>query len=150
MSGIGPRSIGRAVAIKPVRSAWSACPDPSDWSIALVETATAFGGKRQWFQCLSCNGRCRVLYGGAYFRCRRCHRLKYETQYEPPFARAATRALKIRERLGGTGGIGDIFPNKPKGMHWRTYERLQAEEERLQHGWAVGIAQKFQLFGGRD
>ena len=40
--------------------------------IPLVETDTAFGGRRQWFQCLSCRNTCRILYGGAYFRCRRC------------------------------------------------------------------------------
>jgi hypothetical protein len=118
--------------------------------VPLIETVTAFGGKRQWFQCISCRRRCRILYGGAYFRCRRCHNLKYETQYEPPFARAATRALKIRERLGGKGGIDDCFPDKPKAMHWRTYDRLAAEVERLQHNWARGIASKFRLFEPRD
>lgn len=123
----------------------------ADWQdvsefVPVIETATNFGGRRQWFQCLSCHSRCRILYGGVHFRCRRCHKLKYDTQYEPPFARAATRALKIRERLGGNGGIDDPFPLKPKGMHWRTYERLQAQEERLQHAWAVGIRGKFRMF----
>lgn len=118
--------------------------------VPLVETTTRFGGKRQWFQCLACHCRCRILYGGAYFRCRRCHRLKYDTQYEPPFARAASRALKIRERLGGTGGIDDPFPAKPKRMHWRTYERLQRQEEQLQSAWAVGITAKWKMFDGSD
>jgi hypothetical protein len=114
--------------------------------IPIVETATNFGGHRQWFQCPSCRYRCRILYGGALFRCRRCHRLKYDTQYEPSFARAATRALKIRERLGGVGGLDDLFPPKPKGMHWRTYERLQAREKRMQEAWAIGIARKSRMF----
>ena len=118
--------------------------DVSDF-IPVVETATNFGGHRQWFQCPSCHSRCRIIYGGALFRCRRCHHLKYDTQYEPPFARAATRALKIRERLGDKGGIDDPFPSKPKGMHWKTYERLQAREERMQEAWAIGIARKFRM-----
>jgi hypothetical protein len=116
-----------------------------DELVPFVQTRTNFGGGRRWFECLSCRTRCRILYGGAYFRCRRCHRLKYDTQYEPPFARAATRALKIRDRLGCRGGIGDPFPAKPKGMHWRTYERLQAQEERLQNAWALGIMTKWNL-----
>ena len=114
--------------------------------IPVVETATNFGGHRQWFQCPSCYSRCRIVYGGAVFRCRRCHRLKYDTQYDPPFARAATHALKIHERLGGKGGIDVLLPPKPKGMHWKTYERLQDREERLQQAWAIGIAGKFRMF----
>lgn len=83
---------------------------------------------------------------GAHFR-RRCLNRKYNTQYEPPFARAATRALRIRDRLGDTGGIDDAFPHKPKGMHWTTYDRLQAEEERPQMAWARGIIGRFGMAG---
>lgn len=125
-------------------------PQGGEWQdvnerVPLVESATRFGGSRQWFICLSCSKRCRVLYGGGRFRCRRCNGLKYDTQYEPAFGRAATRALKIRERLGCKGGIDDLFPPKPKGMHRRTYERLEAEAERLERAWAMGIAEKFRL-----
>jgi hypothetical protein len=130
-------------------------PHGSEWQdvderVPLAETVTSFGGTRQWFVCLSCRRRCRVLYGGGRFRCRMCHGLKYETQYEPAFARAATRALKIRERLGGKGGIDDPFPPKPKGMHRKTYERLRAEVERLGGKWAVGIAGRFRLLDASD
>ncbi|MEQ1613404.1 MAG: hypothetical protein ABL904_11675 [Hyphomicrobiaceae bacterium] len=122
-----------------------------DWQavrefVPFVETSTAFGGRRQWFRCLSCDNKCRILYGGSNFRCRRCHRLKYETQYEPAFGRAATRALKFRDRLEAKGGLDDPFPEKPKGMHLKTYERLAAQDERLQSAWAVRISAKFRLF----
>lgn len=114
--------------------------------VPLIETATQFGGTRQWFECLSCRRRCRILYGGSYFRCRRCHGLKYETQYEPAFGRAATRALKIRERLGCRDGIEAPFPDKPKHMRWATYLRLRDEEAELQSRWAAGIISRFRLF----
>jgi len=132
-----------------IRLAYRTRPSGDDWKdvsevVPLIETATRFGGRRQWFQCLTCGRKCRILYGGANFRCRKCHRLKYDTQYEPGFARAATRALKIRGRLGCNGGIVEPFPEKPKGMRWATYEALQAEEERLRHAWAVGIMAKFE------
>jgi hypothetical protein len=134
-----------------VRLVYRARSRGADWQdisevVPLVDTATRFGGLRQWFQCLTCRRRCRILYGGTYFRCRQCHRLKYETQYESAFARAATRALKIRERLGATGGLDEPFPDKPNGMHWKTYERLVEKEARLQNVWALGISSRFRLF----
>jgi hypothetical protein len=128
-------------------------PYGGEWSsvnelISFDYTQTNFSGRRAWFQCPSCRQRCRILYGGSRFRCRNCHGLVYETQYEPPFARAATRALKIRKRLGGNGGIDDFFPEKPKGMHWKTYDRLRQEDEQLRNAWVAGISAKWTLFGG--
>jgi len=38
--------------------------------------------------------------------------------------RGLLKAQKVRMRLGGTANMLDDFPEKPKGMHWRTYERL--------------------------
>lgn len=115
--------------------------------VPLVRSETNFSGQREWFQCLKCLRRCRILYGGTLFRCRKCQGLRYETQYEPSFARAATCALKIRDKLGGKGGIDDPFPPKPKGMHWRTYERMRGEAEKYERGWAVGFAGKFGHLG---
>ena len=107
--------------------------------IPFSATRTNFGGFRKWFLCPSCDRRCRILYGGARFRCRRCYRLKYESQYEPVFGRAASRVHKLRECLGASGSLDDPFPAKPKGMHWKTYRRLEALDEHLQNQWAVGI-----------
>ena len=118
--------------------------------VPLIRSSTRFDGFRQWFKCLACGSRCRILYGGARFRCRRCNGLKYETQYEPPFARSASAALKIRERLGCKGGLDEPFPAKPKGMHWKTYERLRSQEERMQDSWAIGIAKRFRMFEQGD
>lgn len=130
-------------------------PHNGEWQsvtdrIPFVRTATRFGGHRLWFRCLSCSARCRIVYGGTYFRCRRCYGLKYETQYEPSFSRAATRALKIRERLGCRAGLDAPTPMKPKGMHWKTYGRLEAELERLDRRWAAGVAAKWSFLGQRD
>jgi hypothetical protein len=36
-----------------------------------------------------------------------------------------TEAQKIRERLGGSLGVLDDFPVKPKGMHEQRYLRLR-------------------------
>ena len=42
--------------------------------------------------------------------------------------------------------MDEPFPVKPKGMHWKSYERLQMQDERLQNAWAVGIMGKFKMF----
>jgi hypothetical protein len=44
--------------------------------------------------------------------------------------RAARRADKIRDRLGWHPGSLNSEGGKPKGMHWRTFERLCAEHDR--------------------
>ena len=107
--------------------------------VPIVETKTNFSGRRRWFLCLSCRRRCRILYGGIYFRCRRCHHLKYESQYESGYSRAADQAHALRKRLGQVGSLDEPFPDRPKGMHWKTYKRLAAKDAHLQQRWAVGV-----------
>lgn len=107
--------------------------------IPFVLTATQFGGFRRWFRCPSCGRRCRIVYGGGVFRCRKCHGLTYETQYEEAATRAITRAQRMRKRLGGSGNMEEPFPARPKGMHRRTYHRLEAEDDYYQQLWAVQI-----------
>lgn len=111
-------------------------------SLPFVWTDTRFDGLRRWFQCLSCGRRCRIVYGGPRFRCRMCHRLTYNSQYEPAWERPLTRARLVRMRLGGSASIEGPFPPKPKGMHWRTYERHFAKDQiakgiwsRIVQGW---------------
>jgi hypothetical protein len=107
--------------------------------VPLAWTACNYGGERPWFVCpgAGCGRRVAVLYGpGRYFLCRRCYDLVNESQRENGMNRALRRAQGIRERLGGSANMTKPFPEKPKGMHWRTYERLwwehdEADMERL-------------------
>ena len=87
-------------------------------------TAQPFGGQRRWIVCPSCQRRCSVLYGGARFRCRYCHGAVYPSQYERFPQLPWSRCHRVRDRLGGEPGLSSPFPPKPKGMHWRTYNRL--------------------------
>jgi hypothetical protein len=108
-------------------------------TVPLTWTPCSFGGERPWFVCpgAGCGRRVAVLYGpGRYFLCRHCYDLRYESQREDKMHRALHRAQDIRRRLGGSANMTEPFPEKPKGMHWSTYERLfwehhEAEMEQL-------------------
>lgn len=124
-----------------------------DEMIPFTWTRTNFGGRRQWFEYPRCRRPKRVLYGGARFRCRKCYGLHYASQYESPGLGAVEQAEKIRRRLGdkhGSAFDGDGFPDKPKGMHWSTYRRLEERYEDLQNRWAVAAMRKFGFRGLGD
>ena len=121
--------------------------------VALVWTPTRFGGRRAWFECPGCRRGCRLLYdAGPRHRCRRCLRLQYTSQYQPTGLGALEHAEKIRKQLGDNIGMafeGDPFPDKPKGMHWRTYRRLEERYEDLQASWTVAAMRRFGFTGRR-
>jgi hypothetical protein len=92
-------------------------------NICLAVTKTRFGGRRLWFICPSCGGRCRVLFAWRWLMCRRCCGLRYSSQAETRAARATRAMFKIVRTLDPSAQINDL-PPKPKGMHWSTYDRL--------------------------
>ncbi|MGB5011765.1 MAG: hypothetical protein WBO88_16060 [Candidatus Dechloromonas phosphoritropha] len=100
-----------------------------EYPVRLAWTACNLGGKRAWFLCPKCGKRVAILFGGAVFACRHCHKLNYQCQREASHDRASRRADRIRERLGWEPGILNGNGSKPKGMHWRTFERLTAEHD---------------------
>ena len=89
--------------------------------------------KRPWFLCpaLGCNRRVAILYGGAIFACRHCYKLAYKSQSETNVNRATRRADKIRDNLKWEPGILNGEGLKPKGMHWRIFERLYNQHQQL-------------------
>lgn len=97
-----------------------------EYAVLLERTRCHYGGERVWFRCpvIGCGRRVAILYGGAIFACRHCHRLAYPCQRESPGDRANSRAWKIRQRCGDLGSLFDpVF--RPKGMHQRTFRRLE-------------------------
>ena len=124
---------------------FSKSPAAGTWSrmeqrVPIIWTACHFGGARPWFVCSIysnsryCGRRVALLYGpGQLFACRRCYGLGYSSQQEAPMLRAIGRAQKIRIRLGGSANLTEPFPEKPKGMHWSRYLRLQARAEAAQN-----------------
>jgi hypothetical protein len=101
----------------------------------LTSTPCHYSGSRPWFLCPAqgCGRRVAKLYlGGHVFTCRYCYHLAYPSQSENAAFRSITRAQKIRVKLGGSADLSSPFPEKPKGMHWRTYERLRNEAEQVE------------------
>ena len=104
--------------------------------VSITWTNCHFGGRRPWFICSVrsnrqyCGRRVAVLYAaGELFACRSCYNLAYESQQGSPVQRSLSQSLKIRVRLGGSPDPLGPFPEKPCGMHWRTYLRLRARGE---------------------
>lgn len=101
--------------------------------IRLEWTPCHYGGQRAWFQCPTpgCERRAAILYGGTTFTCRHCGELAYASQGERLAARAIRRVHKIRERLGWGPSLSFEHGDKPKGMHWATFERLVEQHDAL-------------------
>ena len=77
-----------------------------DEVVNLRSTKTSLAGIRRWFECPGCHRRSRILYGPR-FRCRLCHGLSYESQFESRAQRTNRRARKIRRRLGGSDCLNE-------------------------------------------
>ena len=110
-------------------------PHGGEWEdaeevISFDWTPCNYGGRRRWFLCPHCHRRVALLYGaGKYFLCRQCCNLTYASQQMQPYERLMEKARTIRQRLGGSASLADLFPEKPKYMHWKTYLRLQEKSE---------------------
>lgn len=119
--------------------------DVTPYRAGVLQTTPNFGGVRYWWGCPRCGRRVRILYG-APFMCRECHALTYETrQKSRPYALVEAmhnRMYAIRRKVGDGGGLLDSLPEKPKTMHWETYERLSEEYRMLEAAsiCAMGLA----------
>ena len=123
---------------------------PMEYPVYLDWTPCRLGGRRAWFRCPArgCGRRVAILYGGSIFACRHCHHLAYDSQREKHDDRLTRKADKIRQRLGWEPGILNGDGDKPKGMHWRTFERLQGEHDGYVEASLAGMMMRFGKFAG--
>ncbi len=137
-SGEKVASIGVKVETGQLRFIYSHCDNNSDdwesvnYPVKLQTTDCHYGGVRYWFSCPStgCGRRVAMLYAGSkYFACRHCYQLAYKSQRETDEDRLIRKNNKIRQKLGWKPGILNGKGWKPKGMHWKTFERLQWEHD---------------------
>ena len=126
-------------------------PYGGDWADAKQQfpvawTPCRFGGDRPWFiRSVYANGTycgrqvTKLYHAGRLFACRHCSRLAYASQQESAHFRGLWKAQKIRMRLGGSANMLEDFPEKPKGMHWRTYERLRRVHDAARGRSIIGL-----------
>lgn len=121
----------------------------------LESTRTAFNGLRWWFICPRCFRRCGTLYWThCAIACRQCLNLHYQCQSETPRERALRQVRRMRTAIWGEDEpeVNNLFRRpgsfpKPKGMHWRTYEKkcrqLVQSEDHYLRGLLVVLERRY-------
>lgn len=126
-------SIGIAINTDEIELAYTHNSVPKNQMVRIDRTPCHFGNTRPWFRCPFCSRRVGKLYiASDGFACRKCYRLTYTSTRMDAIDRSWRRVRNLEAKLADDRA-------KPKGMHWRTYNRLQ---DRL---WLEGINQN-QLF----
>ena len=90
-------------------------------------------GEQPLFACPTCQRDRRTIYVNGLAGCRECLGLAYGSTRDSVTERAHSAASRLYHKLDPDGrmgrgalGLGKPCPPKPKGMHWRTYDRLAA------------------------
>jgi hypothetical protein len=150
----GKATIGLALRMEPSEGAglllldYTRGGEPVSQRIRLEATPCHYGGQRWWARCEGCSRRVAVLWGSRW-ACRLCHGLAYRTSQLARSDRLTAKARRLQARLGGDGGR-ELFwpPDKPRGMHWRTYQRLALELEAAEMRQFAVIAARWPQFRG--
>lgn len=87
----------------------------------------SFSGRRRWFLCNGCGLRCRVLYLDKRFLCRACCGGVYLSQTGSARITGTFKGERARAKLGVSASRNPRPADKPKGMHWRTFRRLNKD-----------------------
>lgn len=99
-------------------------PQKMNRVITLSETPCRYGGSRKWLICPRCGHRMVVLVlTPPSVGCRHCLDLSYASQGENVSYRGLRKMNKIADRLQRAEYFEEMLL-KPKGMHWKTYNRL--------------------------
>ncbi len=125
------------------------------YDLSVAWTDCNYGGQRPWFLCPYCSARVGKLYQRSLrgtLACRRCHQLTYVSCQVSEDEQLNLKNVKLRRKLGARGDDLSGFaplPQRPKGMHQRTYERichqLQANELKylsFMNRWTLKLCQR--------
>ncbi len=153
-------SIGVTVLRGAVELSYSVGPEGRKedvrYTVPLARTPCNFGGSRPWFACpgvvngVPCGRRVAKLYlKHRYFLCRHCQNLTYASRQETGRIGALHKCQRIRQKLGGTANMTEPFPDKPKGMHFKTYVRLLGEYEKAHEEYTRAVIEDLERLTGR-
>lgn len=126
-----------------------------DYELSVTWTDCHYGGQRPWFLCPCCRARVGKLYQRTLrgtLACRRCQQLTYVSCQVGECEQLSLENVKLRRKLGARGddlsGFAP-FPERPKGMHQRTYSRIcrQLEANELKYlrfinRWMLKVGQR--------
>lgn len=131
--------------------------EPVKQAINLSRIRNGYGGRpRTHFICPYCGKRVQKLYfAQRRFRCRVCANLNYYTQQVTHNDDAAAWRMEriFRKDFGVKGELIPMdmchwLPEKPKGMHWKTYWKKAHKLQRAQHEYnRVFAAQVGKIMG---
>jgi len=94
-----------------------------DYKVRLVRTYPRYGGVRFWFICPEKGKRVGKLFltlNDGRFVSRHVYRIHYASQTKGDVDRAIDKKWKLMEKVGGYD-----FPLRPKGMHQKTFDRIE-------------------------
>jgi hypothetical protein len=91
-------------------------------------TRCHLGGWRPWMHCPYCEKRvAKLLKGMGGYCCRACiGNPLYACQTKSSHGRRHFGICKIRLQLNGYASLLEPFPERPRGMHRKRYERMKA------------------------
>jgi hypothetical protein len=97
-------------------------------------TRCHLGGFRPWMHCPHCQKRVgKLLPGIAGYSCRACiGNPLYASQAKSRPGRIHFELCKLRLLLGGEATVTQPFPDRPRGMHRKTYEQICERATRLE------------------
>jgi len=111
--------------------------------IKFDKTSCNYGGERKWFLCPHCGKRVAIIYGlNSGFLCRHCYELPYLSQSETYLDRMIRKSRKIRKQLNADIDLDIPIYRKPKGMHWKKFNKLALKEQCFNSIVAIEIESK--------
>jgi hypothetical protein len=116
--------------------------------VRLTFTKPHYGGRRWWMICPYRGNRVAILYkpgNGDRFASRKAWRVAYKSQRVSQRDKPFEALFRLQRKLGGFEGWEAGLNPRPKGMWYRTYQRMWDEYDRLDAHCAYEMAVMLQI-----